>query len=284
MNPRWWLNLGLAAAIGGLVAIAFFKPGVDRPAAKPALSTLTADTIQTISVERPGQPAIILEKSGAHWRLTAPFSARANQFRIDSLVRVAAAESEARLPLEETALAQYGLAKPLLGVRFNGELIQFGAMHPLKQQLYVRYQDSVHLIGAHHFQPAATRVNDFISSSLIEDGREPLALRLPGFTLMRANGDWKVSPENKELSSDRIMQFVQEWRHARALTVDRYEGKPYKEKVRIDFTGGTPGEQTTLEIGILARKPDLVLVRKDEGLQYHFPADAGQRLLSLTTP
>lgn len=282
MNPRWWLNLGLATVIAGLAAILFFKPGVEPPAVKPALSTLAADTIQTISVERPGQPPIVLEKTGAHWRLTAPLSARANSFRVDSLVRVAAAESESRLPLTETALAQYGLAKPLLGVRFNGELIQFGAMHPLKSQLYVRYQDNVHLIGAHHFQPAAARVNDFISASLIEDGREPLALKLPGFTLTRANGDWKLAPENKELSSDRIVQFVQEWRHARALTVNRYEGKPYKERVRIDFAGGAPGEHSTLEIGILARKPELILVRKDEGLQYHFPEDAGQRLLNIS--
>jgi hypothetical protein len=282
MNPRWWLNLGLVAAIGGLAAILYFKPGVETPAVKPALSALTAETIQTLSVERPGQPPIVLEKTGTHWRLTAPFGARANPFRVDSLARVAAAESEARLPVEETALAQYGLAKPLLSVRFNDELLQFGAMHPLKQLLYVRYRDGIHLIGAHHFQPAAGRVNDFISTSLIEDGREPLALRLPAFTLTRANGDWKLAPENKELSSDRIVQFVQEWRHARALTVNRYEGKPYKEKVRLDFAGGTPGEQTTLEIGILARTPELILVRKDEGLQYHFPEDAGQRLLKIS--
>lgn len=282
MNPRWWLNLGLTAMIGGLAAIAYFKPGVDRPAAKPALSTLSADNIQSISIERPGQEAIVLEKTGAHWRLTAPFRARANRFRIDNLLRIATAESEARLPAEEATLAQFGLAKPLLGVRFNGELFQFGAMHPLKQQLYVRYQDSVHLIGAHHFQPAAARVNDFISSSLLEDGREPLALRPPGFALTRTNGEWSVTPENKALSSDRIAQFVQEWRNARALTVNRYEGKPYKEKVRIDFAGDAPGQQTTLEIGILARTPELILVRKDEGLQYHFPADASQRLLSLS--
>jgi hypothetical protein len=282
MSPRWWLNLGLVVAIGGLVAIVIFKPGAERPAAKPPLSALAADAIQSIAVERPGQPAIVLEKTGAHWRLTAPFSARANPFRVENLLRVATAGSEARLPVEEATLAQYGLAKPLLGVRFNDELIQFGAMHPLKQQLYVRYQDSVHLIGAHHFQPAAVRVNDFISSSLIEDGREPLALRLPAFTLTRTNGDWTLAPENKQLSSDRIVQFVQEWRHARALTVNRYEGKPYKEKVRMDFTGDAPDEQSTLEIGILARTPELILVRKDEGLQYHFPEDTGQRLLSIS--
>jgi hypothetical protein len=284
MNPRWWLNLGLLAAIGILVAIAVFKPGAEKAVPKAALTALTADAIQTISIERPGQQPIVLEKTGERWRLTAPLGARANKFRIDNLVRVVAAESEARLPVDEAGLAQYGLDKPQLGVRFDDELIQFGAFHPLKQQLYVRYKDAIHLIGAHYFQAAAARFNDFLSSSLIEDEREPVAFRLPDLTLTRVDGDWKLEPENKELSSDRIMQFVQEWRHARALAVNRYDGKPIKEHVHIGFADGAQGERNTLDIGIVARKPELILARKDEGLQYHFPADAGGRLLSLTPP
>lgn len=281
MNPRWWLNLGLLAAIGILVAIALFKPGAEKAVPKAALTALTADAIQTISIERPGQPPIVLEKAGERWRLTAPLGARANKFRIDNLVGIVAAESEARLPVDEAALAQYGLDKPQLGVRFDDELIQFGALHPLKQQFYVRYKDAIHLIGAHYLQAAAARFNDFLSSSLIEDEREPVAFRLPNLTLTRVDGDWKLEPENKELSSDRLMQFVQEWRHARALAVNRYDGKPIKEHVRISFGGGAQGERNTLDIGIVARKPELILARKDEGLQYHFPEDAGQRLLSI---
>ena len=33
-------------------------------------------------------------------------------------------------------------------------------------------------------------------------------------------------------------------------------------------------------LGILQRTPDLVLVRRDEGLEYHFFGDAGRRLLT----
>ena len=163
-----------------------------------------------------------------------------------------AAESEARLPVDEAGLAQYGLDKPQLGVRFDDELIQFGAFHPLKQQLYVRYKDAIHLIGAHYFQAAAARFNDFLSSSLIEDEREPVAFRLPDLTLTRVDGDWKLEPENKELSSDRIMQFVQEWRHARALAVNRYE-KPIKEHVHI---GSPAAAGRNADIGIVARTPE----------------------------
>jgi len=35
-----------------------------------------------------------------------------------------------------------------------------------------------------------------------------------------------------------------------------------------------------LALGLLAREPELVLLRADEKLQYHFRADAAKRLLS----
>ncbi len=283
MSRRWWLNLGLLAAAGVLVAIAVFKPGVETPAPKPALTALRAEAIQKISVERPGQPPIVLEKTGEQWRLTAPLAARANRFRVDNLTRIASAASEARLPLDPAALGQYGLDKPLASVRLDDELVQFGGLHPLKQQQYVRYRDGVHLIGAHHLQAAAARFADFIDTALIEDGRgEPIALRLPGVTLTQTDGHWKLEPANQDIGSDRVMQFVQEWRHARALSVSRYDGKPAKERVTIEFAAAEPDKRDILEIGIVARTPQLILVRKDEGLQYHFPADTAARLLNIS--
>jgi hypothetical protein len=282
MNRRWWLNLGLLTAIGILAAIAVFKPGAEKPAFKPALTALHAEAIQKISIERTGQPPIVLEKTGEQWRLTAPLGARANRFRIEKLVRIANAESEAHLPLDEAALGQYGLDKPLVSVRLDNELIQFGGLHPLNQQQYVRYRDGIHLIGAHYLQAAAARYADFIDTALIEDEREPAAFRLPGLVLTRVDGNWKLEPENKDIGSDRVMQFVQEWRHARALAVNRYDGTPVKQRVLIEFGHGTPAGRATLEIGIVARTPQLILVRKDEGLQYHFPADAAARLLNIS--
>ena len=35
----------------------------------------------------------------------------------------------------------------------------------------------------------------------------------------------------------------------------------------------------SLALGILQREPELVLLRADEGIQYHFFADVGRRLL-----
>lgn len=282
MSRRWWLNLGLLAAVGILAAIAAFKPGVEKPVPKPALTALRAEALQRISIERPGQTPIVLEKAGEQWRLTAPLGARANRLQVEKLARIVNAESETRLPLDQTALGQYGLEKPLVSVRLDNELIQFGGLHPLKQQLYVRYQDGIHLIGAHFLRAASARFTDFIDTALIEDGREPVAFRLPGMALTLVDGRWKLEPENRDIGSDRVMQFVQEWRHARALAVNRYDGKPAKQRVLIEFGVGARAGGDTLEIGIVARTPELILARKDEGLQYHFPTDTAARLLNIS--
>jgi hypothetical protein len=93
------------------------------------------------------------------------------------------------------------------------------------------------------------------------------------------HGAWQMAPANKELTSDRINAFVEEWRHAQALSVTEYSGKTAHEKINFGFAAGSPLKN--LEIGILAHKPELVLYRRDEGLQYHFPEELGARLLQL---
>ena len=74
---------------------------------------------------------------------------------------------------------------------------------------------------------------------------------------------------------------MDEWRHARALSVEPYTGKPVRERVTITIIDD--GKTRLLEFGVLARKPEFVVVRKDENLEYHFPEDIGARLMQLKT-
>jgi len=114
---------------------------------------------------------------------------------------------------------------------------------------------------------------------LLEDGRKPVNLKLPDFTLTLKDGTWRRQPKDEKLATDSINRFVDEWRHARALTVDRYSGKRVHEWIKMGFA--RDGKQEVLRIGILAYKPDFILYRKDEGLEYHFPEDTGKRLLKI---
>ena len=78
MKPRILLNLALAALVAVLILLVWLKP---RPTAQTEfkLSTLASASINRIAIEKPGQPAIVLQKNPAGWRLSAPFQARAER-------------------------------------------------------------------------------------------------------------------------------------------------------------------------------------------------------------
>ena len=281
MKNRWLLNLALALLVGALVLVATFRPGTKKGPESQTLTTLSSDGIEHIRLQRPRQPEVVLRKTGDRWRLQAPRAARANGFRINELTQLASAPVTTRFPAPPPdELGKYGLDKPLATVFLNDVEIRFGAMHPLNSELYVLHAGQVQLVPASTLRAASIPLEDLLSPAVLDDKAKLLALRLPGFSLKQNDqGAWIRSPELKELASDRVNRFVDEWRYARALSVAAYAGKPARERIAIIVDDN--GRPRTLEFGVVARKPELVLVRYDEQLEYHFPDDAVTRLLEL---
>ncbi|GMR03954.1 MAG: hypothetical protein BMS9Abin22_470 [Gammaproteobacteria bacterium] len=279
-KSRWLLNLALIVLVTVLALFAIYKGGQENTETGPPLTTLATDHVTRIRIDRPKKPRIVLAKTGDAWRLTAPYPARANQFNVDRLLRLAKAESQARFPAVSGELARYGLDKPSARVSLDDEEIIFGAMHPIKNQHYVRYRDEVHLIHSRYFAPVAYRYSNYIDTRLLEEGRTPIGFKFPAFRLTLKDGNWHRQPGNDKLTTDSINKFVQEWRHARALSVERYSKKPALGQIKITFTKNDKTE--TLTLAILGYKPDFILYRKDEGLEYHFPEGIGKRLLKIS--
>ena len=280
MKNRWLLNIGLALLVGVLVLLVLYKPGARKETEGTPLTALTADAIQRVRLVRPKQPEIVLQKSGDDWQLTAPRTARANGFRVNELARLATTRVGTRFPAAPAELGKYGLDTPLATLFLNDAEIRFGGMHPLDNQLYVLHDGQVQLIPASVFRAVSAPLTDYFSTSLIEDKARLLAFRFPAFGLKQnEQGAWTRAPELKDLGSDQLNRFVDEWRHARALSTTTYSGKPVKERVTLTLADGD--QQRVIEFGVLAYKPEFVLYRKDENLEYSFPEETGTRLMQL---
>jgi len=280
MKNRWLLNLALVLLVGALVLVAVFRPGKEPEPAGTPLTALTPESVTTIRLQRPKQADIVLEKKHDTWQLTAPREARANGFRVNELTRLAATPVKTRFPANAAELEKYGMASPLATAVLNDAEIRFGAMHPLSQELYVLHAGQVQLVPATVMRTVLTPLDDWFHPGLLADKTRIVSLQLPGFRLTQnEQGAWVRTPARANLSSDRINRFVDEWRYARALSVTSASGKRAAERIAITVADG---EKTrVLEFGVLSRKPELVLVRIDEQLEYHFPADAVARLLEL---
>lgn len=277
MNSRVLLNLALVLLIAGLVLIVIYKPGREQPKPVP-LTAIEAATVHELRVERNGREAILLTRAESGWRLSAPVPGRANPHNVESLLRLLTTASEARVAGGED-LTAFGLAPPKGIVQVDGEEIALGNLHPTRNLVYARYRGEVHLISAHSQAAASYPYTQFLDTRLFEESRKPVAFKLPGFTLALQDGQWRRRPEIKDLATDRLNDFVREWQHASALSVERASDRAPSSTIEIGFE--REGKTEKLILGVVSRQPELVLRRTDERLDYHFPEDAGKRLLIL---
>jgi hypothetical protein len=276
---RWLLNAGLLGLIAALAWVAAQRSGQQNDAPSPPLTVLSAAAVSHVRIERPEQSAIAIEKTGNEWKLTAPLPARANRLNVETLLRVLSAPIETRFQAVTAELPQYGLEKPSARVWLENEEIAFGTLHPLKNQIYVLHNNEVVLIPGYHLSAATYPYTNFIDSRLFEEDRKITSLRLPGFMLGLKDGVWRRQPVDKKLTSDRINDFASEWQNASALSVDKYSGTEPVDHIEIACV--RDGKNEKIRLGILAYKPDFVLYRPDENLEYHFTEETGKRLLNL---
>ena len=279
MKNRWLLNLALALLVGALVLVALYKPGTRHEPEGVPLTALAAEAVESVRIVRAGQPQIRIEKQADGWHITAPRAARANRYRMSDFTGLAEARVTARFAAG-TDLKQYGLARPLATVFLNDSEIRFGSLHPLSSQVYVLHDGEVKLLPAALLRAATVPLEDLFDPGLLEENAKLVELRLPGFRLRQSDtGSWVRTPELKGLGSDQINRFVDEWRYARALAVNPAARTPGRESVTITVRDGEA--RRDVEFRVIARKPELVLRRVDEKLDYHFPAETASRLLEL---
>lgn len=277
LRRRWLVNLVLLALVVTLAALTFYYRQQGKAESGSALTTLKTESVSRIRIERPGQPAIVLEKHAENWRLTSPVAARANRFNVENLLRMPSARSE--LKLEGGDPAAYGLGTPQAKLEMANETFEFGALHPFHSQVYVRHRGVVHLVSAQALHAVLRAPNHFIDARLLEPERRLVGLRLPGLTLDLKDGRWQHQPPTRNIASDRVNDFVAHWTNAHALAVEPAGARPALASIRLMFTRESMPETLTLEI--VSYKPTFVLRRRDEKLEYHFPEEISKRLLDI---
>lgn len=285
MNKRWLINLILLAAIALMALLLTLRPG-KQAEEKYTLTTLNKEDIDRITLLRPTRDKLVLDKLNNRWQLTAPVNARSNRFNVSNLLKLAGTESSIRFAANDKALAQYGLDKPAASIILNDVTLKVGSSHPIKQERYVQAGNWVYLVAINRLRMSENPYTDFISSALIEEDAKLTGLNLGQQQLVYQDGKWSLTPENKAVSGDNINQFVNEWRLTHALSVDRYNNKPVEQwlsitlhKQQADKAG--PTRTDVIKLGVVSYKPEFVLYRPDEKLEYRFSEDTGKRLLQL---
>ncbi len=276
MNMRSMLNLTLLGLAAALVALVYWEPGIEGPAALPKLTALSPADIEHIVIRSQNGAEIRIDKDKEGWMMRSPVASYANGFRLDALLQVAQADSHAQFSTRDLDLAKFRLDPPATVLYLNDVELAFGDSEPINNRRYVRIGTTVHLIDDNYYYQLQTGFPSFVSNQLLPPQSKPATIKLPAFSVARArDGQWQVSPADKQPSMDAINGFVEEWRRAQAIMIDRFQGGSSQGTIAVSLEGST----APLEFLLLETEPELVLARADIGLRYHFTADQAQRLL-----
>lgn len=271
MKSRILLNLALAGLVAVLILLVWLKP---KPAAQVEfkLSTLASANINRIAIEKPGQPAIVLQKNPAGWRLSAPFQARAEGAAVERLLEILAAASPQRFPA--TDLGRFQLDQPLLRLTLNDQEFNFGTQNTLTGEVYVATNGGVHLVAPGYLAHALKMPADFAARAFLAEEEKLAGFEFANIKLSQNDeGKWSASPVRPDWSQDDFNRWADEWRNASSLVTQPYDGTPAQESFTLRLIDGK-----LIPCKILRHEPELVLLREDEKLQYHFPAGVEKRL------
>lgn len=272
MKRGWLLNVALLAAVVVLAWLAWRTPPREE-VAQQTLSALRPATARSITLTRSGKPDIVLEKTGTQWQITAPWRARADEFQVLRMLTILDARPTAQFPVNE--LARFDLDPPVARLRIDAAEYAYGGINAVTREQYVRRGDTVYAVELRHGAGLPADVSALIRRAVLSETERPTAIALPQFSLTQANGKWTLIPAHADASQDDLQRFIDRWRQASAVRVMPHDGGKSLADIRMTLADGA-----TLDIGILQREPQLMLLRRDLGLQYVFLAAAGQALLA----
>lgn len=280
MSSRNWLNLGLLTAFVLLAALAFYDEAETPGEQLPRLSDLDPASLTRFRIERPDGANLEFEKITGAWRVTAPYEADANDQRVKSLLNVLTAPSFTRFAAEANKLAQYKLQPPLASLFAGGTRFDFGDTDPLNKRRYVLNANQVHLLADNQFPLLLTAPYVLTSTRLLPENGTPVEIRLATHTLRRdAQSAWQIEPAIEGLEKDALERLAEDWRLGRALRVSAPDASQPAWHVDIKLQDGRQ-----YRFGVIKRDPELLLVREDQALRYHFALNQGRVLIDAPRP
>lgn len=273
MTRGWLLNGVLLAAVAALAAFVMLRPHSDGTSLH-RLTTLQGDKVSTVRLERSGDPPLVLQRKQGKWWLIEPISARADSFQVERMLGILEANVAHSTPAQD--LARFGLDRPLIRLIIDGTQVDFGSVNTVTREQYVHALGMVHAVALRHGAALPAGAAQLVSKQPFDPDETPVRMAFPNFTIAQDGGRWQISPSPGDVSQDDINRWLDGWRHASALRTEPYAGSSEPlERVEIEMRSGT-----SLTLHVLQKSPELILGRPDEGLRYHFGAEAAKRLLS----
>lgn len=279
------LNLVLFIVVISLASVIYFSE--EQSSLLNKLTDENIDDIVSITIQHNKHRTVIQKQASpageSQWQITRPVAIAANNFRINSLLKLINAPVHNQYPLSEINAADTGLENPSTSLQLNDYLVEFGITNPATNLRYIKLNNTVYTIEDVYYPLLSSHFGTLVSLSLLpmqsniesnmENHIEKLILANQTIT-KNENGLWQ---SNSNLSADNINKTIDHWKSSQAFGVREY--MPREEnygEVFIYFSG----DQQPLRYRITDTDPWLIMARPEIGLEYHLDIEAYDRLIA----
>ena len=266
------LNLVLFLVVISLASIIYFSEEENTKLDKISNSNI-AD-ITTIKIQHNQNTSSIIKSSNAHWNITAPVAIAANDFRINSILKLINAPVHNQYSLPEINTKDTGLENPRTTIQFNNHAFEFGITNPATNLRYIKYNNTVYTIEDVYYPLLSSHFGTLVSLKLLPADSKIEKLVLLNQTIAKDDNDlWQ---SNSKISADNINKTLDHWRNDQAFGVHEYMEREELGEVFVYLEG----RQQPLTYVITDTDPWLIIARPEIGLEYHLDIEAYNKLIT----
>lgn len=277
MNRRTLINIALLVVVAGLAAFITLSPEREARLDLEPLSRENPRAISRIRLDPAAGGTIELRRAEGVWQLVAPMRIAANDFRVNALVGVLAAPVHARIDASAQELGRFGLATPKGRILLDGIEVLFGDTEPIHGRRYLLYDGEVALVDDAYFSHLSSSAANYVDPAPLGRNANPRDIHLPNLRVYREGDDWRLDATDSKASAEDISKLADAWRHAQATAVRPYDHSlDWKESIRVELT------DSDLRFDLAHTEYEVILGRRDLGIQYHLTKGTGARLLEIT--
>lgn len=277
MKSRLITNLLLAALLITLGLVAWLTSGQENEE-QTRVTSLDISAIDSIVIEHRNSENISLNLINQKWKITKPFNAPALSGKIAHLLKISQIAPPVIYPLVPSLLTQFGLAKPVARISFNGETLSIGGIETINSRRYVTSNEQLFLLDDTFLHHLTAQPNAYIDTRLLPDNTQIVELQTPQIHLKRNQENiWAtVSQTPLELSSDAVQMLLDEWRFARAIHVNYQPKQDTGQVVTI-----TLANNQKINFKFIQQKDDAILMSPGSQLAYTFSREKYKKMNTL---
>ncbi len=238
------------------------------------LSDIDISEITSIIIEHNQSTTAILRQEDNHWQITQPVTIAANEFRINSLLKLINSPVHSKYSAAEVDMASMGLDKPVTSIKLNDQTITFGITNPATNLTYIKLGGSVYTIEDVYYPLLSSNFGTLVSLNLLPKTDRIEKLILINQTISR--NEKGLLQSNIDISADNINKTIDHWSHDQAFGVHEFLSREELGEVFIYIKE----QQQPVSYLITDTDPWLILARPEIGLEYHLDIEAYDNLIT----